>query len=46
MKVKKKSYDCINIETAHGGSGSRKLYIDDNEFKMTGNDLWLVTYWK
>ena len=34
MKVIKKSYDDINIETAHGGSGSRKLYIDDNEFKM------------
>ena len=34
MKVIKKSYDCINVETAHGGSGSRKLYIDDNEFKM------------
>ena len=31
MKIVKKSNENINIETAHGGSGSRKLYINDNE---------------
>ena len=32
MKIIKKSNDQIKKEDAHGGSGSRKLYIEDNEF--------------
>lgn len=32
MKILKKSNDSIKKEEAHGGSGSRKLYIDDKEF--------------
>lgn len=32
MKIIKKKSDSIKKEEAHGGSGSRKLYIEDNEF--------------
>lgn len=32
MKIIKKSSNEIVREEAHGGSGSRKLYISDNEF--------------
>ncbi len=32
MKIIKKSCESIKKEKAHGGSGSRKLYIQDNEF--------------
>lgn len=32
MKVVKKSNSDVPKEEAHGGSGSRKLYIADNEF--------------
>ena len=32
MKIIKKSDKDIKKEDAHGGSGSRKLYIADNEF--------------
>ena len=32
MKILKKSSQEAKKEDAHGGSGSRKLYISDNEF--------------
>lgn len=32
MKIIKKMSDSIKKEEAHGGSGSRKIYIQDNEF--------------
>lgn len=32
MKIIKKSDNEVLKEEAHGGSGSRKLYISDNEF--------------
>ena len=32
MKIIKKSNEDIQKEEAHGGRGSRKLYIGDNEF--------------
>ncbi len=32
MKIIKKSDNEVIKEEAHGGSGSRKLYISDNEF--------------
>ena len=33
MKILKKSSQEVKKEDAHGGSGSRKLYIADNEFR-------------
>lgn len=33
MKVIKKSNESVNKEEAHGGSGSRKLYLNDKEMK-------------
>lgn len=32
MIIIKKAFNDVKKEEAHGGSGSRKLYIDDNEF--------------
>lgn len=34
MKIIKKASNNIIKESAHGGSGSRKLYISDNEFGL------------
>ncbi len=33
MKVIKKSYDSVKLEEAHGGTGSRKLFVSDKEIK-------------
>ena len=33
MKIKKKSHETLMREDAHGGSGGRKLLLDDNEMK-------------
>ena len=33
MKVIKKTSDCVKLEGAHGGSGSRKLFVAENEIK-------------
>lgn len=32
MKIIKKAVNSIKKVAAHGGSGSRKLYVEDNEF--------------
>ena len=33
MTVIKKSGESVNLEQAHGGSGSRKLFVNDTEIK-------------